>query len=448
MKTLLDSLKILPKQPLTDEIKESLKIIQGIANTEFFAQGFYGNAALNRQMLLDQRITEHLTPEVIAYLFTNAPEEIPRVNRDYTPGGVSLQGVIYFGLLEGLYILKFMHNNEENYGRNQYEKQQEKFEANTIPLVEKIILLTGSEAKLEDLAGMNTAFNGNTMRAQFELAVICINALKTEGKSAELLGVPGFTPDEMRYQVVCGFRDICNILKIPRDQQGLKISLKAFCQQFLLNEEATLNGVISHLFYDRAHIEAALEQNTRLNFNGSTYTFQEVFRRMIEELSTNPEQYPNSTREQFSLRFNLVEADLKSRHASVYNSCARIQKATLNPVSRTADQKTEPALDLLDEKLMEQLTKYSSSRFTGEAYTNTFFGYSEKDKRDAVIALNKALSGDSGDLMNEKERYLKILRNGTLGDMLRRTLKEANQDDSITALVTRLTQVSPAFKYE
>lgn len=443
MQELLESLKEQNRQPQSyetwKEICMMLEEIQCIANKDFYEQSFFGNAALNRRMLLDERITQRLTDNVIVYLFTNDILDTRAiVKRDSTLDGITLRDVLYHGLLDGLNVLKFMLNNEINFCSQKYLEQQDKFEKNTLPLVKRIIALTKSKVSLNELAGVNLNFDGNSLQSQFDLVNEIIHTLKSAGKSAELLKVPGYTPGSMRSQVSDGLKCICKSLQIRKDEAGFNISLDAFCEQFLSDEKVILNGLISHLFYDRAHIEAALEQNTLLHFNGQSHSFEDIFRKMIEKLATTPEKYPVAAREQFALRFGLVEADLKERFIVTYIQCEYFQNEKLYSGSKMVKRKSADPLVLLDEQLLLQLTKYSAICFLGEPCTSTFFGYSQKERKEAINALVQALKGDATALVMNRETHLKVLAEGKLGRMLHSTLKDANIGHTLEQLVARL----------
>ena len=310
---ILDHLKKQPAKPLTKNISKNLHEIKQICDKEYSNQSFYGNTALNRKMLLDPHIAKLLTPDVIAYLFTNEPTEETKIFRN-SSGAINLSDAIYHGFNDGLYTLKYMTNNEHDYNSEQYELQKEAFACNTLFITSNI---TTAAAVNETEAEANPY--DVSLTDQFEQVVKEINSLKESGKSAELLKVPGYTTESMRAQVGGGFKSLCGVLKVKCTEDENKTiqipneTLDGLCKQFLQNPDAMLHGAVIHLFYDRAHIEAALEQDTKINIGGTEYTYQDIFRAMVNKVASQPDNYPSCAKEQFYLRFALVAKDLNNR---------------------------------------------------------------------------------------------------------------------------------------
>ncbi|KTC65263.1 ADP-ribosyltransferase exoenzyme [Legionella adelaidensis] len=304
IKTILDNLKSQPAYPLTPEIKANLKKLKSLCDSQYSNQSFYGNAALNRQMLLNKEVATLLTPAVILYLFTNTPTAETKIVRNSTPGGIALRDAIYYGFADGVETIKYITNNEKKYGPEAYTIQKRNFEENTLAIVRAIKEAGNVEQldKEEDLFGCS-------LSEKFKVIINTIDYLKQKNKSKALLHVPGYSPEDMRKQVKWGFSSLCQIIRADLRTE----SLDSLCENFLQSPEATLDGTVIHLFYDRAHIEAALEQDTQITMGGKNYTFREIFGKMIEKITTHPEKYPASTIEQFYLRFGLVEKDLKNR---------------------------------------------------------------------------------------------------------------------------------------
>lgn len=306
---MLEALKKQPQTSPSTQIIENLREIKEICDRDYSNQSFYGNAALNRQMLLNKRIADLLTPEVLAYLFTNEPNPQTRINRN-SGGPIALRDAIYYGFKDGLQVLRMMPNNEHNYGPKSYEEQKKKFADNTMRIVENI----GKSAKGKKQDSVQE-FSPAQLIKQYEQIVATTNLVKAANKSPQLLQVPGYTPDQMRSQVVRGFKALCQIIKTDKLDS---LTLDDFCEKFLQSPEAMLDGTVIHLFYDRAHIEAALEQGTKFNFKGQECTFQDIFKVMVSKVATNPDNYPPCAKEQFCLRMSLVESDIKKRFHAEY----------------------------------------------------------------------------------------------------------------------------------
>ena len=295
-------------QPLTDGIRHNLKQLKEISLERFYNQRFYGNAALNRMMLLNPDVAHHLTPDVIRYLFSNEPTDSTTIRR--TGGPVSLRDIIVHGFSSGLQTIKLMPNNEQIYGPTEYKTQQLDFNTNTMLIIKNMInAVDDASIHIE----MEETPKGVSLITQFELIIRTINQIKIEGQSNTLLTIPGYTPQQMRLQVERGFEAIYLSLGL-----SLKMTtLESFCEAFLQSPKTMLNGQVIHLFYDRAHIEAALEQDTRIEIGGKNYTYQDIFRTMVSKVATHPEQYPACAEEQFNLRFSLVNSDLNNRFPDI-----------------------------------------------------------------------------------------------------------------------------------
>jgi hypothetical protein len=188
-----------------------------------------------------------------------------------------------------------------------------KYNSNTLRIVHNI----QQAAQIESIDENDLVeFYQSSLKAQYEHIVRTVNLLKAQHKSADLLFVPGYSVDEMRSQVREGFHALCDILKVNLKKE----SLDSFCKKFLQSPQALLDGTVIHLFYDRAHIAAALEQDTLINIGGKSYTYQEIFRSMIDKIATQPDNYPSCAKEQFYLRFSFMASDLKKRFFDEFNS--------------------------------------------------------------------------------------------------------------------------------
>ena len=94
---------------------------------------------------------------------------------------------------------------------------------------------------------------------QYARIVESIHSLIEQGKSNTFLFVSGYDADDMRAQVINRFIHLCNMLNVNL----LNETLDSLCEKFLQSQDVLLNGWVSHLFYDRAHLEAAIEQDTQ-----------------------------------------------------------------------------------------------------------------------------------------------------------------------------------------
>ncbi|KTD58662.1 Ankyrin repeat protein [Legionella sainthelensi] len=295
---------------LTPEIAHNIAQIKEICDTEFYNQSFYGNSALNRLMLLNERVADLLTPEVIEYLFTNEPTGESKIFRN-SSGMIALKDAIFHGFNDGLLVIKFMTNNEQQFGPEQYEAQKANYAKHTTRIVENIKIAAGVLKEIEDDSSHEIS-----LIEKFERIVDTIDKIKKADKSDKLLYVPGYTSQSMRSQVKGGFSHLCSALKIAFDNEFNEVkneTLDSLCEKFLNSPNAMLDGTVIHLFYDRAHIEAALEQDTIITIGGVGYHYQDIFRAMVNKIVSAPEKYPACAKEQFDLRFTLVMNDLEKR---------------------------------------------------------------------------------------------------------------------------------------
>ncbi len=320
----LDALKKKAPQPASDEVMRNIRNIVNKCNEKYHNKRFYGNAALNRMILLDAELAHWLTADVILYLFTHDPHESEKIRRD--DGLINLRDAIYYGLSEGLDVVKFMPNNEEKYSPDLYHLQKENFKSHVMAIVNNISI-AARKVEIRVTEPIEPNITPETVRRelkpQFETVVSVIQAIKGESKSDKLLDVPGFSAMEMRQQVIAGFLALCRSLGITLED-SLTISgmgLATFCERFLNSEKALLDGTVIHAFYDRAHLEAALEQNTKIKIGGIEYTFADILKCMVEKITANPEKYPVAS-EQFYIRTLLVRRDLQKRFPKEYEGQA------------------------------------------------------------------------------------------------------------------------------
>lgn len=316
---MLDFIKKKPSAVLTPEISANLLEIKKICDHKYSDQSYYGNAALNRQMLLDPDIARLLSPEVISYLFTNAPTQETTIYRNST-GSTTLQDAIFYGFKDGLNVIKFIPNNEPFYNHEAYDRQKIEFSQNTMRIANNISLAAGIGLIQDEQAPQTTA-----LIAQYERIVNIINALRPT-KSDLLLQVPGYSAGNMRAQVQSGFSRLQELIGIVNPQMLDQETLDSFCEKFLQTPKAMLDGIVIHLFYDRAHIDAALEQNTIYHIGGQPYTFQDIFRMIVKKIATHPENYPVCAQEQISLRLGLVEKNLEECFPLEYTNAIHLEE--------------------------------------------------------------------------------------------------------------------------
>jgi hypothetical protein len=308
-------------QPMTPTIRHNLDAIIAYCDKNYNDKGFYGNVALNNQMLRDKKIAELLTPEVLAYLMTNPDSEkekltrIVRVGARITEEKMPLEGAIYHGLAKGLAAMKYMTNNERLFDQHKYEENKEKFNTVTMRIVDNLKIATNQQAStLQNISLLPV----ESLSTCLSLSAASIIAIKADGKSDELLKVNGYTTEIIRKQVGQGFETLCDKVRVKVRKEDENYSISAissddFCEKFLQTPDAILNGTVIHVFYDRVHLQAALEQDTTLQFADGAHTYGSLFEIMVNKLAASPDSYPQCALEQFQIRLQLVAADLANR---------------------------------------------------------------------------------------------------------------------------------------
>jgi hypothetical protein len=323
-----ESFKNPPQHVIRETELESIRKIQTICNEEYKDQSFYGSAALNRKILLDQRIAELLTPDVllsILYIQAGyAPQYQNSLILTRNTSETTIADAIYYGFHNGLEIIKVMPNNESVYGTAQYAQQQIKFNDATLNIATN--LLEMADKRNIDLTQPqyikeNNGIERQPLSDQFKIIANTIKAIKENpNQEKKLLAVPGYSEENIRKQVIAGFQSLSEIigLSVRPNSKPLTIdsTLENFAKKFIESDAAVLDGKVSHLFYDRAHLEAAIEQNTSIVFNGKEVTFTAILGEMIRQCENSPDSIAH---EQFRLRLHLVADDLAARFPSYLN---------------------------------------------------------------------------------------------------------------------------------
>ncbi|WP_185967350.1 ADP-ribosyltransferase [Legionella israelensis] len=336
--TEVDPAKLLSDMPRLDKrfqsmiledvtARENIVKIKEICNERYQDQAFYGNASLNRKILLDEDIANLLTPQTIALIFAEhqqlkkqkklkdlkAEDRLALLREGKEKDTyISLADAIFYGFSDGLDVIKYMPNNDPRYGRKEYEAQKLAFDKNTNKMIGNIV----RASVFFDIQPHEKKYQLKTssivqipLKERFELILKVIDNIKAKKLSEKLLFVPGFTSESIRSQCIAGMRRFCNLKQegkniIVTDEDVKK--LKDLARKFV-SESILLNGSVSHLFYDRVHLEAALEQNTKIIINENAYTLADLFREIID---TCPDSL--LAQEQFDKRFSLIEAHLQT----------------------------------------------------------------------------------------------------------------------------------------
>ena len=295
---------------ITPAITTALNEIKVYSEKNFSDIINVGKAALNRRMLLDPYITHRLSAEVIHYIFTHSPDSNSQLQR--RESRTALAEVISYGLVEGLFLLKSMPNNGAEYD---YQEQKTRYQRNTLSLIKNIWQASiGLETALDEALFQNflqtqepTALGSLT--GQLDQITAKIDSLKTQRLSNALLAIPSWTADNMREQVGIGFTEACRLVACNVKTE----TMSTFCKKFLSSSVAPVDKIVSHYFYDRAHLEAAIEQDSTIQFKDGHYQYRHILREMLTLIDQDPSNYSETAKEQFHLRLMLVENDLKNR---------------------------------------------------------------------------------------------------------------------------------------
>ncbi len=308
----LQNTQFLPSDKLRQKIKKNIQLIVARCDQYYNDQAFYGNAALNRKILLDPIVSENLTVDVIQFLMSAPDDTQPKITRKNRNEDVqlTLKDIILFGFADGLDAIRLLPNNERDYGPQEYEQQKKAYDTNTTKILNAIKTAVNRTEDYEILSPSVT-------HKQFRWICDVIGLMKRERNRAdELLYVPGYTAQEIRRQMEDGFRTLCQQLGLyVKEEQDYSVNttLEIFCETFLSNNEALLNGIVSHLFYDRLHLTAALENQRQIIFaDGNQYSYRQIFATLVEKIQNNPKKYPIAE-EQFSLRFQLIEKTISEK---------------------------------------------------------------------------------------------------------------------------------------
>ncbi|MBX3709302.1 MAG: hypothetical protein KIT56_02740 [Gammaproteobacteria bacterium] len=333
---------------ITSEVIKNIRKIKEICNSDYYDQSFYGAAALNRKILLDERIANLLTSETIlailaihstTYKFdSNSSIAVWRNSSGYT----SLAAILFFGFNEGLETIRLMPNNEPHYGSKLYREQQQKYKDHTNKIISNVI-------KAAEKLGINVdnkKYQDNEISKEKSLVQIydeitnIIEKIKKDRKSNQLLYVPDYSPDNIRDQSISGFIAICQALNINFKKSlngsiiiNKPVTLQNFIEKFLSSEETLLNGTIMHLFYDRVHLEACIEQDTNIIIENKEYALKDILREIIRNCEESNVFVCNTAKEQFKVRLKLVETHLKENFPSGYQDRIKEAGNQVSPIS-------------------------------------------------------------------------------------------------------------------
>jgi ankyrin repeat protein len=340
---LLEQIKAIPFEgsiavpPRLTDIHNAIARIVAICNAKYSNQSFYGNAALNRLMLLDDEIAPLLSADVLHYLFSQEPTAKEKIYRNST-GLINLRDAIFFGFSDGLAIIEYLPNNEKEYSPEHYRLQKEKYKKNVLRIVENIQVV--AQHQHQEPALDVTIL----LQPLFTSMLQLIDRIVELDGEATLLHVPGYSSKQIKDQVKGGFLAASKILGKDNLQE---VTLDDWIQSFLTDEKALLHGDVIHLFYDRAHLLCALTQKTEIRFKDGVFLYRDLFQAMLKKLAENTDvpQY-QVAREQLTLRMSLVSSDLETRpQLAIFRDAAKSVMLTDETISHMVDSLVREYLD-------------------------------------------------------------------------------------------------------
>ncbi len=337
----------------TTDAMANIQQIKAICADRYSDKVYYGNAALNRKILLDKEIADLLTPDTIALIFDEhqqlkkqgklgrlSPEDSIAIKRDEQEKDtyISLADALLFGFKDGLNVIEHLPNNDKRYGPKEYDEQKKSFRENTGRIIENLLNasrlfgLNPNATKYQHQENDSSFLPLGRRFAQIEMV---IGLIKRDGQGDELVFVPGFEAAHIRSQCVRGFRNICQIKEEAPNvyvvvEKGIT-SLNDLVSKFISDPTLLFDSSISHLLYDRVHFEACLEQDTIIRIEKNEYRLSDFFREVIKLCASSPDYY--AAQEQFDLRMHVVEAHLQEKFPKQWKQgTALINKPPKNDV--------------------------------------------------------------------------------------------------------------------
>lgn len=380
-------IKHYPVDVFTKEVMENIRKIKKICNDDYSNQSFYGAAALNRKILLDQRIAGLLTPEtILAIMIIHSNRQPPHSKNNITiyrnsSGNTSLAAVLFYGFNDGLETIRLMPNNEPHYNSKLYDKQKKQYAVHTKNIVTNVV----RAAQLIGINAKDKQFQHNKIKEEkslievYDRFVNVIEKIKKDGRSNQLLYVPGYSANNIREQGVAGFIAICKALKIKFETNANHtivilppVTLETIIKKFLSSEETLLHGSVIHLFYDRAHLEACIEQDTKIMIENNEYRFKDILRKMVIQCEKSTDFVHTTAKEQFGIRLKLVEIHLKQNFLSYYQAKEeKDKKESEHPVQQDnipfGVKESKRIIRLFDEFFKKEIWSLNNSNDEHEA---------------------------------------------------------------------------------
>lgn len=355
---------------ISRETKQRIKRIQTICNEKYWNAPYFGNAALNRKILLDAEISELLTKETLLAIYKLNAYNHTSIRLHRSSFETTIGNAIEYGFREGLDVIRLMPNNDYNYSPEANRLQQECFQRVTLKNIlslQAAALQLGIDTFDPSLQLSNNSSTNSYVDIQhavienrdaepddaimLRVDKICkkIAGIKQSKKATiQLLIAPKLTSQIVLNQATMGLQHALRLLNIEfmSNHVSAKIevyhSYDSFLAKFVINPSVVLAGPVSHFFYDRLHFEACLVSDQEFEFIDGNEKITVTLGKILVDLITMTEGNERAkdirecnpmnldivatestvmassiTKEQFSIRIKRVERDLDER----FNSC-------------------------------------------------------------------------------------------------------------------------------
>lgn len=381
-------------------VRNNIQKIQKQCNSLHSNQAEKGNAALNRNILLDPVISPLMNVDTLITILAhhanladprnvnqNSPIALLRQNGIGNNSYISMASALIYGFENGSDVIKNLPNNNAIGGLKAFEEQQENFELVTGRII-KNILLTATNLGIDpfDEKYQMQNSNGQSLLTRFSRLNNSIQSIKNAGLSDRLLVIPSAKAEAIRSQSYSGIFSILFHWH-TQDENSVKFeyrknndtsetgdkqliitkpdTLQEFAKRFILDKEALVHRDISHGFYDPLHIAACLEQDKTIVIGDQEYTLAQIMEEMVKQATQNADGV--FAMQQFETRFSVLENRLNKEfpeHSQVVNN----QQIPLETNNNINNQETAEVLQENDtlqatlESIRLGLVKIAQSR--------------------------------------------------------------------------------------
>lgn len=297
-------------------VQENIKKIKSRCNEWFSSVSHSGNDALNRQILLDTEIAALLTPDTLFAIFTLPNKDI-QLNRRIQGSRMTIAGVLEYGFKQGLDVIKLLPNNafSKSFNTEELQKQSLQYQNNTLQIVKNLECMAQRDLNINPHDAQFKVHNEDvSLSILFNRAKKIIGMIKAQGESKVLLSsAANVEVDEISRQSLSGFEVLYSLVRAQFDPSVT--DLNTFVAKCFSNPDYMLDSSVTHLFYDRLHLEAWIEQgNETVLTLDKDISCLDVMQEMVNQCDT--QSVDQNIKNQFMLRFRLVTAHLHQIYQS------------------------------------------------------------------------------------------------------------------------------------